>query len=118
MDMVRAAHEPPKDELPAGNLENRLRAARERHGLMSAGDQAVPGKSGAAGLAGVAMRGGVEFASALLVAVVIGLSLDRWLHTKPVLLMVFVLLGFAAGLLNIRRSFVALSAQARDKTEG
>ena len=49
------------------------------------------------------MRVGVELVSALVVAVAIGWYLDRWLHTAPVLLVVFVLLGGAAGVANVWR---------------
>jgi len=34
---------------------------------------------------------------------VIGWLLDRWLGTKPWLILVFFILGFAAGLLNVYR---------------
>jgi ATP synthase protein I len=45
----------------------------------------------------------VELVSALFVEVAIGWLLDRWLHTGPLLLVVFVLLGGAAGVLNVWR---------------
>jgi ATP synthase protein I len=54
---------------------------------------------------GIALRVGVEMVSALLVAVAIGWGLDRWLGTRPILLAVFVLLGGAAGVLNVWRTF-------------
>ena len=41
---------------------------------------------------------GVEFVGTVLVAALIGFLLDRWLGTMPWLLIVFLLLGFAAGL--------------------
>ncbi len=46
---------------------------------------------------GVGTRVGVELLSALVVGVGIGWALDRWLHTSPLFLVVFVLLGGAAG---------------------
>ncbi len=49
------------------------------------------------------MRVGVELVSALVVAVAIGWALDHWLHTLPLFLIVFVLLGGAAGILNVWR---------------
>jgi ATP synthase protein I len=49
------------------------------------------------------MRVGVEVASALAVGVGIGWGLDRWLHTMPLFLIIFVLLGGAAGMLNVWR---------------
>jgi ATP synthase protein I len=52
---------------------------------------------------GVGLRVGVELVSALAVAVAIGWALDRWLHTRPVMLALFVLLGGAAGIANVWR---------------
>jgi len=37
------------------------------------------------------------------VAVAIGWGLDHWLHTMPAFLCIFVLLGGAAGVLNVWR---------------
>jgi ATP synthase protein I len=37
--------------------------------------------------------------------VAIGWALDRWLGTRPILLAVFVLLGGAAGILNVWRIY-------------
>ena len=49
------------------------------------------------------MRVGLELVSALLVGGAIGWGLDSWLGTKPILLGVFLLLGAAAGMLNVVR---------------
>ncbi|WNO54654.1 AtpZ/AtpI family protein [Stakelama saccharophila] len=45
---------------------------------------------------------GIEFVGAVIVGAVIGLLLDKWLNTAPWLMIVFLALGFAAGL---RRAF-------------
>ncbi len=52
---------------------------------------------------GTGLRAGIELVSALAVAVAIGWGLDRWLHTMPLFLIVFVLLGGVAGILNVWR---------------
>jgi ATP synthase protein I len=52
---------------------------------------------------GVGLRVGVELVSALAVAVAIGWALDRWLHTLPLFLCLFVVLGGAAGVANVWR---------------
>ena len=52
---------------------------------------------------GIGLRVGIELVSALAVAVGIGWALDHWLHTTPVFIGVFVLLGGAAGVLNVYR---------------
>jgi ATP synthase protein I len=89
-----------------GSFEERLRAARSRQGLDAPPPQPgpKPGDLGGSPM-GIALRVGVEMVSALLVAVAIGWGLDRWLGTRPILLAVFVLLGGAAGVLNVWRTF-------------
>ena len=88
------------------SFEERLRDARTRQGLDPTPSKPgpPPGDAGASPM-GIAMRVGVEMVSALLVAVAIGWALDRWLGTKPILLAVFVLLGGAAGVLNVWRIY-------------
>jgi len=51
------------------------------------------------------LRVGIELVSALVVAVAIGYGLDRLFGTRPILTAVFVLLGGAAGVLNVWRMF-------------
>jgi ATP synthase protein I len=85
------------------SFEQRLRAARERQGLDPRADAAGKGGGSVPTAMGVGMRVGVELVSAMVVAVAIGFALDRWLHTRPLLLIVFVLLGGAAGIANVWR---------------
>ncbi len=87
-----------------GSFENRLRAARVRQGL-GAPDQARSGSAGTAGgsALGLGLRVGVELVSALAVAVAIGWALDHWLHTLPLFLVIFLVLGGAAGVANVWR---------------
>ena len=97
------------------SFEERLAMARDKRGLEAA--QPEPGKT-PDGLDGnalaIGLRVGVEMVSALVVAVAIGWGLDRLLGTKPILLAVFVLLGGAAGVLNVWR----LYAPRRDAASG
>ncbi len=83
-----------------GSFEDRLHAARRRQGL-----DPVPAGHSTARLSpmGIGLRVGVELVSALFVGVAIGWLLDKWLHTSPVLLAVFLLLGGAAGVANVWR---------------
>jgi ATP synthase protein I len=106
--------EAPKPDA-AGAFETRLLAARTRQGLEcpDGGQAAKP-----PGFASVVMRSGAEFGSAIGIAALIGYFLDRALHTRPVLMVVFVLLGWAAGILNVRRALVSLETEAGGKKEG
>lgn len=84
------------------SFEARLRAARDRHGM----DTAPPGPAAPRppSALGVGLRMGVELVAALVVAVLIGWALDRWFGTMPVMICLFVLLGGAAGVLNVWRA--------------
>ncbi len=52
---------------------------------------------------GLAFRVGVELVSAVAIGLGIGWLLDRWLDTRPWLMLVFIFLGGAAGILNVYR---------------
>ena len=95
---------PGQDE---GDFETRLRKARARQGL-DAPPPAVT-RPGGSDL-GMGLRVGVELVSALAVAVAIGWGLDSWLHTRPAFLIVFVLLGGVAGVLNVMRAVSGMGA--------
>ncbi len=99
------------------SFEARLAAARSRQGLdppvAAAGGGNLP-----ANALGLGLRVGVELASALAVAVAIGYGLDRWLHTKPLFVAVFVLLGGAAGVMNVWRLVGPRAARDRPRTPG
>lgn len=92
---------------PTGSFEERLRAARARRGMDAppAEKRAKSGASAEASAWRIGLRVGTELVSALLVAVAIGWGLDRWLHTTPIFIALFVLLGGAAGVLNVWRMF-------------
>jgi len=87
---------------PDDGFEDRLRAAEDRR------KPPAPSKSGGvsdvqASAFGIAMRVGIELVAALLVGVGIGWLLDHWLHTTPIFIGIFVLLGGAAGIRNVYR---------------
>lgn len=86
-----------------GSFEDRLRAARARRGLDEANPAPGSAIAGEPSAMAIGLRVGVELVSAFAVAVAIGWALDRWLHTSPILLAVFVLLGGAAGVANVWR---------------
>ena len=101
--------EPGEEEL---SFEERLKAARSRQGLdarpptrdSQSGDLGGTCPQGLSPL-GIGLRVGIELVSALVVAVAIGYGLDYLFGTRPILTAVFVLLGGAAGVLNVWRVF-------------
>jgi ATP synthase protein I len=61
-------------------------------------------KPDAAGAAmSLGLRAGSEFVSAVIIGLGIGWVLDRVLHTNPAFLIVFFLIGVAAGIWNVIR---------------
>lgn len=86
-----------------GDLKARLSAARSQHDKGGRGDSGKGGKKNEQGGLGFALRIGTDMVAALVVGVGIGVLLDYWLETKPWFLIVFFLLGAAAGFLNIFR---------------
>ncbi len=55
------------------------------------------------GAANLGLRVLVEFVSAIIVGSLIGWQIDSWAHTGPIFLIAFLMLGLAAGMLNIYR---------------
>lgn len=53
---------------------------------------------------GLALRLGVDFVAGVVVGVGIGLLLDWWLGSSPAMLILFFLLGAAAGTFNVFRT--------------
>ena len=82
------------------DLDARIRAAREARekGRRAAGNR-IEDRRGFS----LAVRAGTELVAALLVGAGIGWGLDQWLGTAPWLLIVFFMLGSAAGVVNVWR---------------
>ena len=85
-----------------GSFESRLKAARSKQGLDPIGPTESSGGRQSNAMS-VGLRVGVELLAALVVGVALGWYLDRWLHTSPALLIIFVLMGGAAGVANVWR---------------
>lgn len=90
-------------------FEQRLNDALKRNNIDLTGDKPLEGdlidEDGGDSTSGLAygMRMGVEFLSGTVVGLLIGWGLDEYFGTSPWFLLVFVILGFAAGLLNVFR---------------
>lgn len=80
------------------DFDARLKAARARRAGRGGSERLSRG----GGLA-MALRIGVELVAALIVGVGIGVLLDRWLGTAPWLMVLFFVLGAAAGMMNVFR---------------
>ena len=107
------------DEKPGdheASFEQRLTMARDKQGLTVEPSGAHKASDGLDGNAlAMGMRVGVEMVSALVVAVAIGWGLDWLFGTRPILMAVFVLLGGAAGVLNVWRMFAPKRGPAPGK---
>ncbi len=64
------------------------------------------------------LRMSSELVAAIVVGGLIGYGLDQWLQTSPWLFLVFFMLGFAAGMLNVMRAFNKMQAEIAEKTKG
>jgi ATP synthase protein I len=76
-------------------------------------DKAMRGRGMAYGL-----RMSSELVAAILVGGFIGYMLDQWLGTKPWLFLLFFVLGFSAGILNLMRAFKQMQAEIAQHTGG
>jgi len=65
-----------------------------------------------------AFRIGTELVAGIAVGVGIGWALDRWLGTKPWLMIAFFVLGAAAGMMNVYRAVAGLGSQVGYKPAG
>ncbi len=89
----------PPTDVPE-SFEARLAAAKARNAPVS------PVRM-ASGAMGQGFRFALEIVITTVVGSAIGWQLDRWLGTKPWLLLLFMLLGLAAGFINLFRAVAA-----------
>ena len=77
-------------------------------------EHAAPRPQGNASAMARGLRLSTELVAGVIVGAAIGWFLDRWLGISPWGFIVFLLLGFAAGMLNVMRS-AGLVAEQREK---
>jgi len=92
-------------------LEIRLQAARA-HGKQP---EKVPSRGV---FLGKAFRLVTELVVGLVVGGTIGWYLDQWLGTTPLMLLIFFVLGVAAGVLNVMRAAQSFGADASQDKRG
>ena len=92
-------------------LKERIARAQ---GLRTAAEGRNPEQTAAQNMSGLgrAFRLGTEFIAAILVGAVVGYLLDQWLHTSPWIMLVMLLVGFAAGVLNVARAAAEMNKAA------
>ncbi len=91
------------------DLDARLKKAR--NAAHPTGPEGTERGAAAAGPMTAALRISMEMVAALIVGGAIGWFLDRFLGTGPWLLLVFLVLGFAAGMLNAVRESQRIQAR-------
>jgi len=93
----------PKSDLPEDiqGLGQRLEDSRKSEDSRGFAGSRLNPKQGSA--LSLAFRVSVELVSALAVGLGIGWLLDEWLDTRPWLMLVFLIMGGAAGILNVYR---------------
>ncbi len=69
------------------------------------------------GALGMAFRLGAEMVAGIVVGGVIGWALDSWLSSAPAFLILFLLLGSAAGILNSVRTAKRMQYREEDSRE-
>jgi F0F1-type ATP synthase assembly protein I len=91
------------------DFEQRLNDALKRNNIDLTNDKPIDGdildEEGGDSVSGLAygMRIGIEFLSGTVVGFLIGWGVDKYFDTAPWGLLIFVILGFFAGLLNVFR---------------
>jgi len=93
------------------SFEDRLRTARQNKARANPSPSGA--RSDAAGL-GFGLRAGMELVAAELVAGAIGYGLDHLFHTLPLFLVIFILLGGAAGVMNVWRLMAPPGPDGKD----
>jgi ATP synthase protein I len=105
-----------RDKPLTSDLAGRIARARGEKRAASDAGQTSAGRD-MSGL-GYGMRLGTEFVAAILVGFGMGFLLDVWLGTGPWLMLLMLLIGFAAGVLNVTRSVAKMNKAAPQPPAG
>ncbi|MBC93124.1 MAG: F0F1 ATP synthase subunit I [Rhodospirillaceae bacterium] len=92
----------PERPSPTEELHKRVKAAQERNTGVVRNKKARSSSVGTG--MGVGVKVGVDLVVGVGVGAAIGWGLDWWLETKPILLVIFLIFGFIAGLMNVVRT--------------
>jgi ATP synthase protein I len=83
---------------PPDDLGQKIKAAQSRQQPEPVVKQPVSPQTNKA------IKAATDFVAALVVGVFLGYWIDRWLHTTPIGIIIFLFLGFGAGFMNLYRS--------------
>jgi len=97
-----------------GNLDQRLSAIKDsrKAGTNQSGNEQDNAQSRASAMA-MGFRLSSELVAGVLVGAALGWGFDRLLSTSPWGLIVFLLLGFTAGVINVMRAAGVMAKQSR-----
>lgn len=109
---MREPREPARPRTPGvtDDLASRIASAKRGH-MAEAAQQEAAGAKDMTGLAR-GMRIGTEFIAAVLVGAVLGFAIDHFFGTGPWGMLVLLLLGFAAGIMNVIRVVTEMNAKS------
>jgi ATP synthase protein I len=112
-------NEPPADEAALSERLQRLgeRLGQHRAGRLSENERRQATSSDPSALAR-GFRLSAEFVAGVLIGTAIGWLLDRFAGTTPWGMIVFLLLGFAAGVLNVMRAAGVVAHNTLDPPPG
>jgi ATP synthase protein I len=96
----------------------RLRALEERLAQARKKGERTPGAMRGLSQGEAGWRMVIELATGMALGLGIGYGLDALLGTRPVLMVIFALLGFAAGVRTMLKTAQSLQASQEDKTDG
>ena len=119
----RSGDPPPADEAALSARLNRLDQQLSHHRKdrdvekMQAGAEEQSAQAKASALA-VGLRLSSELVAGVLVGALLGWGFDRFLSTSPWGLIVFLLVGFAAGVMNVMRATGAMAKQSERLKSG
>ncbi|WP_323040579.1 AtpZ/AtpI family protein [Gemmobacter sp.] len=90
----------------------RLKALEDRIAALKAKEKPRSGGLGGIGHGEAAWRMVIELVAGMGIGLAIGYGLDTLFGSKPILMVIFVLLGFAAGIRTMLRTAAELGKQA------
>lgn len=89
-----------KSHNPRSDLDDRITRFRKEQDIAAGRMERSKAKENGFGFA---MRIGMELVASLVIGVGVGVLFDSWLGTEPWLMLLFFILGAAAGIFNVYR---------------